>query len=81
MAPPPPLERASLSGTQTLVYGPGVPAPWNRLQGASAPDQTTTVAEARLHSTWDYDTKDFTQPPTKRWKLATPVIRPKNEVQ
>ncbi|KAG6820539.1 hypothetical protein H0H93_015710 [Arthromyces matolae] len=62
---PPPLQR----GTKLLVYGGGVPAPWNAnalpagdVKDKEDPEGKTNKAalsDARLFATWEVETKDF----------------------
>ncbi|KAG6852764.1 hypothetical protein C0991_009261 [Blastosporella zonata] len=61
---PPPLQR----GTELLVYGTGVPAPWNAnvlppVDGAGDEEKEKAVkaalGDARLYATWKVENKDF----------------------
>ncbi|KAG6855968.1 hypothetical protein H0H87_008909 [Tephrocybe sp. NHM501043] len=71
---PPPLQR----GTKLLVYGSGVPAPWNAnavppVEGGADEEkekkEKAALGDARLYATWEVENKDFRvgiAPPPRR---------------
>lgn len=57
-------------GTKAVVYGAGIPAPWNSnptlQEGIAVPAKDKAkdgtkplLPDAKLYATWDYDSKDF----------------------
>lgn len=58
---PPPLQR----GAKLLVYGSGVPAPWNAhgpggdKEEEEGQGKKGGLGDARLFATWEVETKDF----------------------
>lgn len=69
LAPPPPLMNTGSGAGTPVVYKRPIHAPWNRQAGA-APEDLPVVADAVLHSTWDWESRPFSMPlkETKRGK-------------
>jgi hypothetical protein len=66
-----------------LLYGPGLPAPWNaaapekaeekgKKKEIKAPESVTKLPDATMFATWDWETKDFRAPlPPRRMRAMT----------
>lgn len=72
--PPPPLLNTGSEAGIPVLYKRPFHAPWNRQAGATAED-LPVVADAMLHSTWDWESRPFSMPlkETKRGKAIIPL--------